>query len=145
MTSNHILPSHPRLCSLSVAFYDLQGLRWRYSNPLPHGVLDGGLSVITLATSLARANADKPAEATPVTRQELLRTMPTPLCPASNWLRCVISERVQCVNPQTINVGEVFAHRYLPPHIGDWSSLGSECSFLMSGSAKNLCTNLEYE
>jgi hypothetical protein len=35
MTSNHILPSHPRLCSLSVASYDSQGLRWKYSNPPP--------------------------------------------------------------------------------------------------------------
>jgi hypothetical protein len=38
MTSNHILPSHPSLCSLSVASYDSQGLRWKYSNPSPHGV-----------------------------------------------------------------------------------------------------------
>jgi hypothetical protein len=35
--SNHTLPSHPRLCSLSVASYDSQRLRWRYSNPPPHG------------------------------------------------------------------------------------------------------------
>jgi hypothetical protein len=39
MTSNHILPSHPRLCSLSVASYDSQGLRWKYSNPPPRGVV----------------------------------------------------------------------------------------------------------
>jgi hypothetical protein len=36
-TSNHTLPYHPRLCSLSVASYDSQGLRWKYSNPPPHG------------------------------------------------------------------------------------------------------------
>jgi hypothetical protein len=36
-TSNHTLPSHPRLCFLSVASYDSQGLRWKYSNPPPHG------------------------------------------------------------------------------------------------------------
>jgi hypothetical protein len=36
-TNNHTLPSHPRLCSLSVASYDSQGLRWKYSNPPPHG------------------------------------------------------------------------------------------------------------
>jgi hypothetical protein len=36
-TNNHILPSHLRLGSLSVASYDSQGLRWRYSNPPPHG------------------------------------------------------------------------------------------------------------
>jgi hypothetical protein len=36
--SNHTLPSHLRLCSLFVASYDSQGLRWRYSNPHPHGV-----------------------------------------------------------------------------------------------------------
>jgi hypothetical protein len=35
-TSNHTLPSHPRLCSLSVASYDAQGLRWKHSNPPPH-------------------------------------------------------------------------------------------------------------
>jgi hypothetical protein len=29
--------SHLRLCSLFVASYDAQGLRWRYSNPPPHG------------------------------------------------------------------------------------------------------------
>jgi hypothetical protein len=37
MTNNHILLSHSRLCSLSVASYDSQGLRWKYSNPPPHG------------------------------------------------------------------------------------------------------------
>jgi hypothetical protein len=36
-TNNHALPSHLRLCSLFVASYDSQGLRWRYSNPPPHG------------------------------------------------------------------------------------------------------------
>jgi hypothetical protein len=40
MTSNHILPSHPRLSFLSVASYDSQGLRWKYSNPPPHGVYE---------------------------------------------------------------------------------------------------------
>jgi hypothetical protein len=34
-TNNHTLPSHLRLCSLFVASYDSQGLRWRYSNPPP--------------------------------------------------------------------------------------------------------------
>jgi hypothetical protein len=38
-TNNHTLPSHLRLCSVSVASYDSQGLRWRYSNPPPHGAL----------------------------------------------------------------------------------------------------------
>jgi hypothetical protein len=37
-TNNHTLPSHLRLCSLFVASYDSQGLRWRYSNPPPHEV-----------------------------------------------------------------------------------------------------------
>jgi hypothetical protein len=36
--NNHTLPSHLRLCSLSVAYYDSQGLRWKYSIPPPHGV-----------------------------------------------------------------------------------------------------------
>jgi hypothetical protein len=36
-TNNHALPSHLRLCSLSVASYDSQGLRWKYSNHSPHG------------------------------------------------------------------------------------------------------------
>jgi hypothetical protein len=31
--NNHNLPSHLRLAS-----YDSQGLRWKYSNPPPHGV-----------------------------------------------------------------------------------------------------------
>jgi hypothetical protein len=35
--NNHTLPSHLRLCSLFVASYDSQGLRWKYSNPPPHG------------------------------------------------------------------------------------------------------------
>jgi hypothetical protein len=39
-TRNHILPSHLRLCSLSVASYDSQGLRWRYSNPPANGSLN---------------------------------------------------------------------------------------------------------
>jgi hypothetical protein len=38
-TNNHTLPSHPRLCSLFVASYGSLGLRWRYSNPPPHGPL----------------------------------------------------------------------------------------------------------
>jgi hypothetical protein len=37
-TNNHILPSHLRQCSLLVASYVSQGLRWRYSNPSPHGL-----------------------------------------------------------------------------------------------------------
>jgi hypothetical protein len=37
MPNNHTLPSHLRLCSLFVASYDSQGLRWRHSNPPPHG------------------------------------------------------------------------------------------------------------
>jgi hypothetical protein len=36
--NNHTLPSHLRLCSLFVASYDSQVLRWRYSNPPPHWV-----------------------------------------------------------------------------------------------------------
>jgi hypothetical protein len=39
-TCNHTLPFHPRLCSLSVASYDSQGLRWKYTNPPPHGELN---------------------------------------------------------------------------------------------------------
>jgi hypothetical protein len=39
LTPNHTLPPHLRLCSLFVASYDSQGLRWKYSNPPPHGVL----------------------------------------------------------------------------------------------------------
>jgi hypothetical protein len=31
--NNHTLPSHLRLCSLFIASYGSQGLRWRYSNP----------------------------------------------------------------------------------------------------------------
>jgi hypothetical protein len=38
LTPNHNLPPHLRLCSLFVASYDSQGLRWKYSNPPPHGV-----------------------------------------------------------------------------------------------------------
>jgi hypothetical protein len=38
LTPNHTLPSHLRLCSHFVASYDSQGLRWKYSNPPPHGV-----------------------------------------------------------------------------------------------------------
>jgi hypothetical protein len=36
-TTTHTLPSHLRLCSLFVASYDSQRLRWRCSNPPPHG------------------------------------------------------------------------------------------------------------
>jgi hypothetical protein len=36
--NNHTLPSHLRLCSLSVASYDSQGLWWKYSN-LPFAVV----------------------------------------------------------------------------------------------------------
>jgi hypothetical protein len=37
-SSNHTLPSHLRLCSLFVASYESQGLRWKYSNGPPLGV-----------------------------------------------------------------------------------------------------------
>jgi hypothetical protein len=36
LTPNHTLRPHLRLCSLFVASYDSQGLRWKYSNPPPH-------------------------------------------------------------------------------------------------------------
>jgi hypothetical protein len=42
-TNNHTLLSHLRLCSLSVASYDSQGLRWKYSNPPPHGECSGSM------------------------------------------------------------------------------------------------------
>jgi hypothetical protein len=35
--NNYTLPSHLRLRSLFVVSYDAQGLRWKYSNPAPHG------------------------------------------------------------------------------------------------------------
>jgi hypothetical protein len=41
--NNHTLLSHLRLCSLFVASCDSQGLRWRYSNPPPHGVSTEGV------------------------------------------------------------------------------------------------------
>jgi hypothetical protein len=37
LTPNHTVPPHLRPCSLFVASYDSQGLRWKYSNPPPHG------------------------------------------------------------------------------------------------------------
>jgi hypothetical protein len=43
--NNHTLPSHLRLCSLFVASYDSQGLRWKYSNPPPHGVSDSRIKL----------------------------------------------------------------------------------------------------
>jgi hypothetical protein len=45
-TNNHTLPSHLRLCSRFVSSYDSQGLRWRYSNPPPHGE-EGDLTTIS--------------------------------------------------------------------------------------------------
>jgi hypothetical protein len=43
-THNHTLLSHLRLLgSLSVASYDSEGFRWKYSNPPPHGE---GMSVL---------------------------------------------------------------------------------------------------
>jgi hypothetical protein len=38
MPNNHTLPSHLRLCSLSVASYGSRGLRWKYCNPPPYRV-----------------------------------------------------------------------------------------------------------
>jgi hypothetical protein len=35
--NNHTLPPHLRLYSLFVSSYNSQGLRWKYSNPPPHG------------------------------------------------------------------------------------------------------------
>jgi hypothetical protein len=54
-TNNHKLPSHLRRCSLSVASYDSQGLRWRYSNPPPHGVAWFGCLFQLLRQSLEGA------------------------------------------------------------------------------------------
>jgi hypothetical protein len=51
-TNNHTLPSHLRLCSLFVASYDSQGLRWRYSNPPTHGVPDW--LILNFSCSLCR-------------------------------------------------------------------------------------------
>jgi hypothetical protein len=38
--NNYTLLSHLRLRSLFVASYDAQGLRWKYSNPPPHGEVE---------------------------------------------------------------------------------------------------------
>jgi hypothetical protein len=46
-TNNHTLPSHLRLCSLSVASYHSQELHLRYSNPPPRGVGEKNLSTIS--------------------------------------------------------------------------------------------------
>jgi hypothetical protein len=45
MPNNHTLPFHLRLCSLFVASYDSQGLRWKYSNLPPHGVPSAAFDV----------------------------------------------------------------------------------------------------
>jgi hypothetical protein len=44
-TNNHTLPFHLRLCSLFVAYYVSQGLRWSYSNPPPHGDVNTVMSL----------------------------------------------------------------------------------------------------
>jgi hypothetical protein len=54
--NNHNLPSHLRLCPLYVASYDSQGLRWRYSNPPPHGV---GFEQGTVYNLLGRTEENK--------------------------------------------------------------------------------------
>jgi hypothetical protein len=56
-TNNHTLPSHSRLCSLSVASYDSQGLRWKYSNPPPHG--DVGLNLTSASTSTSPQSSQR--------------------------------------------------------------------------------------
>jgi hypothetical protein len=53
-TNNHTLPSHLRLCSLFVTSYDSQGLRWRYSNPPPHGVCGHGCTSNALLWNCCR-------------------------------------------------------------------------------------------
>jgi hypothetical protein len=53
LTPNRTLPPHLRLCSLFVASYDSQGLRWKYSNPPPHGVTT---SCITAPSCNVRAD-----------------------------------------------------------------------------------------
>jgi hypothetical protein len=46
---NRVAQIYPRaLCSLSVASYDSRGLRWRYSNPPPHGVCVLGAGTVAL-------------------------------------------------------------------------------------------------
>jgi hypothetical protein len=58
-TNNHTLPSHQRLCSLFVVSYDSQGLRWRYSNPPSHGVIDDSsnirdyIATVTIRTTMS--------------------------------------------------------------------------------------------
>jgi hypothetical protein len=52
--NNYTLPSHLRLCSLFVASYDSQGLRWKYSNAPPHGVaLTAGQVRVTLRLTVS--------------------------------------------------------------------------------------------
>jgi hypothetical protein len=51
-TNNHTLPSHLRQCSLFVVSYDSQGLRWKYSYPPPHGVLQLVKVKVTIGYSI---------------------------------------------------------------------------------------------
>jgi hypothetical protein len=61
LTPNHILQPHLRLCSFFVASYDSQGLRWRCSNPPPHGVHIGCVPYISfICDGLRRYAAIQP-------------------------------------------------------------------------------------
>jgi hypothetical protein len=55
MPNNHTLPSHLRLCSLFVASYDSQEIRWRYSNPPPHGVARSVSVSVTLQLTVSQS------------------------------------------------------------------------------------------
>jgi hypothetical protein len=58
MSNNHTLPSHLRLCSLVVASYDSRGLRWKYSNPPPHGLhilCESRRFIIWMSTTVLRS------------------------------------------------------------------------------------------
>jgi hypothetical protein len=74
-TNNHTLLSHLRLCSLFVASYDSQGLRWKYSNPPPHGVsLLGKGSVYFIFLSL-QGNDTFPRQSMHVTIEYLMGSL----------------------------------------------------------------------
>jgi hypothetical protein len=80
-THNHTLPSHLRLLgSLTVASYDSQGLRWKYSNPPPHGVKRAFWRVSELVRRLLCFSCCK-----------LL------LLEAGNWCVCVRARARACV------------------------------------------------
>jgi hypothetical protein len=93
-----------RLCSLFVASYDSQGLRWRYSNPPPHGDSILGPLLYQLYTAglptLPESTTETFADDTAVVTIDgdptiALQKLQTDLLAIQNWFKKMENNRIK--------------------------------------------------